>query len=73
MPSLAGGAFVTAGEAGSNREARLGGVGQMVAGELEARTGKEWGTESVSATSSREGGDASLNRQSSTHSGTILN
>ena len=38
---LAGGGFVTAGEAGSNREARLGGIGQMVADELEARTGKE--------------------------------
>jgi phosphofructokinase-like protein len=38
---LAGGEFVTAGEAGGNREARLGGIGQVVAGELEARTGKE--------------------------------
>lgn len=38
---LAGGDFVTAGEAGSNREARLGGIGHVVAGELEKRTGKE--------------------------------
>jgi 6-phosphofructokinase 1 len=33
--------FVTAGEGGSNREARLGGVGVVVAAELEKRTGKE--------------------------------
>jgi 6-phosphofructokinase 1 len=38
---LAGGDFVTVGEAGSNREARLGGIGHVVAGEIEARTGKE--------------------------------
>jgi 6-phosphofructokinase 1 len=38
---LAGGSFVTAGEAGSNREARLGGIGQLVAAELERLTGKE--------------------------------
>jgi 6-phosphofructokinase 1 len=38
---LAGGGFVTAGEGGTNREARLGGIGQMVAGEVEMRTGKE--------------------------------
>jgi 6-phosphofructokinase 1 len=37
----AGGAFVTAGEAGSDREARLGGVGHIVASEIEKRTGKE--------------------------------
>jgi phosphofructokinase-like protein len=37
----AGGAFVTAGEAGGNREARLGGVGHVVASEIEKRTGKE--------------------------------
>jgi ATP-dependent phosphofructokinase / diphosphate-dependent phosphofructokinase len=37
----ADGGFVTAGDAGSNREARLGGIGQVVATELEARTGKE--------------------------------
>jgi ATP-dependent phosphofructokinase / diphosphate-dependent phosphofructokinase len=33
--------FVTAGESGSNREARLGGVGAVVAAEVEKRTGKE--------------------------------
>ena len=37
---LAGGDFVTAGAAGSNREARLGGIGHVVAGEIEARTGR---------------------------------
>ena len=42
---LAGGDFVTAGEAGGNREARLGGIGQVVAGELErarARSAARW-------------------------------
>lgn len=38
---LAGGDFVTAGAAGGNREARLGGIGPIVAAELEQRTGKE--------------------------------
>jgi ATP-dependent phosphofructokinase / diphosphate-dependent phosphofructokinase len=38
---LAGGQFVTAGEAGGNREARLGGIGLLVAAEIEKRTGKE--------------------------------
>ena len=38
---LAGGSFVTAGETGGDREARLGGIGQMLAGEIEQRTGKE--------------------------------
>jgi phosphofructokinase-like protein len=37
----AGGQFVTAGEVGSDREARLGGIGQVVATEIEQRTGKE--------------------------------
>jgi ATP-dependent phosphofructokinase / diphosphate-dependent phosphofructokinase len=37
----AGGEFVTAGDAGGNREARLGGIGQAVAAEIEKRTGKE--------------------------------
>jgi ATP-dependent phosphofructokinase / diphosphate-dependent phosphofructokinase len=37
----AGGGFVTAGEAGGDREARLGGIGQVVAAEIEVRTGKE--------------------------------
>ena len=37
----AGGSFVTAGEAGADREARLGGIGQVVAREVEKRTGKE--------------------------------
>jgi phosphofructokinase-like protein len=37
----AGGEFVTAGEAGADREARLGGIGQVVAAEIERRTGKE--------------------------------
>jgi 6-phosphofructokinase 1 len=32
---------VTAGVAGANREARLGGIGQMVASEIEKRTGQE--------------------------------
>ena len=36
-----GGDFVTAGATGSDREARLGGVGQRVADEIQARTGKE--------------------------------
>jgi ATP-dependent phosphofructokinase / diphosphate-dependent phosphofructokinase len=33
--------YVTAGEAGSNREARLGGVGAVVAAEIQKRTAKE--------------------------------
>ena len=33
--------YVTAGEAGSNREARLGGIGGVVAAEIQKRTGKE--------------------------------
>ncbi|QDU89023.1 6-phosphofructokinase 1 [Pirellulimonas nuda] len=37
----AGGAFVTAADAPTNREARLGGVGAVVAKEIENRTGKE--------------------------------
>ena len=37
----AGGAYVTSGAAGSDREARLGGVGQLVTDEIEKRTGKE--------------------------------
>lgn len=37
----AGSDFVTAGQAGSDREARLGGIGSIVAAEIEARTGKE--------------------------------
>lgn len=37
----AGGEFVTSGEAGSDREARLGGIGNIVAKEVETRTGKE--------------------------------
>jgi 6-phosphofructokinase 1 len=36
-----GGDFVTAANAPDNREARLGGVGAVVAHEIEARTGKE--------------------------------
>jgi 6-phosphofructokinase 1 len=36
-----GGDFVTAADAPTNREARLGGVGVVVAKEIEARTGKE--------------------------------
>jgi 6-phosphofructokinase 1 len=36
-----GGEFVTAADAPANREARLGGVGAVVAKEIEARTGKE--------------------------------
>ena len=35
------GTFVTMGEAGANREARLGGIGHLVAAEIEKRTGKE--------------------------------
>ncbi len=38
---MAGASFVTSGEAGSDREARLGGVGHVVASEIEVRTGKE--------------------------------
>lgn len=38
---LKGGEFVTAGYAGHDREAKLGGIGALVAGELEQRTGKE--------------------------------
>ncbi len=33
--------YVTAGDAGTNREARLGGVGAVVAAEIQKRTGKE--------------------------------
>jgi phosphofructokinase-like protein len=33
--------FVTAGDAGTNREARLGGIGAVVAAEIQQRTGKE--------------------------------
>jgi 6-phosphofructokinase 1 len=33
--------FVTAGDAGTNREARLGGIGAVVAAEIQKRTGKE--------------------------------
>ena len=33
--------FVTAGDAGTNREARLGGIGAVVAAEIQERTGKE--------------------------------
>ncbi len=36
-----GGSFVTIGEAGKDHETRLGGVGHVIAHELEARTGKE--------------------------------
>ncbi len=36
-----GGEFVTAGDQVANREARLGGIGEMVSKEIEARTGKE--------------------------------
>lgn len=36
-----GGEFVTAGESGADREARLGGIGAVVAREIQARTGKE--------------------------------
>ena len=35
------GAFVTSGGAGADREARLGGIGQVVADQIEQRTGKE--------------------------------
>ncbi|MCU0245203.1 MAG: ATP-dependent 6-phosphofructokinase [Bryobacter sp.] len=35
------GGFVTAGDAGEEREARLGGIGNLVAKEIEKRTGKE--------------------------------
>ena len=38
---LAGGDFVTAGGQQQNREARLGGIGAVVAAEIEKRTGKE--------------------------------
>jgi 6-phosphofructokinase 1 len=37
----AGGGFVTAGQTENNREARLGGIGHVVAAEIERRTGKE--------------------------------
>jgi len=37
----AGGSFVTAGDQQQNREARLGGIGAVVAAEIEKRTGKE--------------------------------
>jgi len=37
----AGGAFVTSGAQQENREARLGGIGAVVAAEIEKRTGKE--------------------------------
>ncbi|MCU0784418.1 MAG: 6-phosphofructokinase, partial [Verrucomicrobia bacterium] len=37
----AGGDFVTSGEQQQNREARLGGIGAVVAAEIEKRTGKE--------------------------------
>jgi 6-phosphofructokinase 1 len=43
----AGHDFVTVGETGAIREARLGGIGAVVAGEIERRTGKE--TASVSS------------------------
>ena len=33
--------YVTAGDAGMNREARLGGIGAVVAAEIQKRTGKE--------------------------------
>jgi 6-phosphofructokinase 1 len=36
-----GGDFVTSGQSEANREARLGGVGAVVAGEIQRRTGKE--------------------------------
>jgi ATP-dependent phosphofructokinase / diphosphate-dependent phosphofructokinase len=36
-----GGDFVTSADAPANREARLGGIGSIVAGEIEQRTGKE--------------------------------
>ena len=36
-----GGQFVTSGETDGDREARLGGIGHVVAGEIEERTGKE--------------------------------
>jgi 6-phosphofructokinase 1 len=36
-----GGEFVTSADAPANREARLGGIGAIVAREIEARTGKE--------------------------------
>jgi 6-phosphofructokinase 1 len=36
-----GGEFVTTGEAGSDREAKLGGIGDVVADEIQKRTGKE--------------------------------
>ena len=39
--SPAGGSYVTAADQPENREARLGGVGAVVAAELESRTGKE--------------------------------
>jgi ATP-dependent phosphofructokinase / diphosphate-dependent phosphofructokinase len=38
---MAGASFVTAGETGADREARLGGVGQVVADGIEVRTDKE--------------------------------
>jgi len=36
-----GGSYVTSGDSGENREARLGGIGHLVAREIEKRTGKE--------------------------------
>jgi 6-phosphofructokinase 1 len=36
-----GGQFITAGETDADREARLGGIGHVVAAEIEQRTGKE--------------------------------
>jgi len=36
-----GSGYVTAGDAGTNREARLGGIGAVVAAEIQKRTGKE--------------------------------
>ncbi|MGC3969644.1 MAG: ATP-dependent 6-phosphofructokinase [Pirellulales bacterium] len=38
---LAGGSFVTSGSQEANREAKLGGIGAVVAAELQQRTGKE--------------------------------
>jgi len=37
----AGGEYVVAGDAGTDREARLGGIGHRVAAEIQRRTGKE--------------------------------
>jgi len=41
VPRPEGGEFVTAGGHEQNREARLGGIGNRVAEELQKRTGKE--------------------------------